>query len=331
MVAMSTWWWFYIMHASAIAKTVLTEEVGSRFIPAKIDYGAWIGTWFKVPCADLLPWAVFLPLVWTKSWVARIPAAQQPVFKACRLALVLCFVLVNAMPGTRSRYSMPLFPLTALLMGWLLAAQATRPLLERVWRGIVLVFFPLCVVVALFASLLVPTGYVFPLIERFNGPRLVASATTAAYLWAACVFIIAGVAAAVAYRMRHRLYGMLNLCIATGAAIALLVLGFVAYALPIISQFDSRRPIGIKVTNAVPAGQPVYLSQFSYEPFLYYINRPIVTLVTNAVPAEARFVLVQEEKAPALLAQPAFSRRAPHVRLLVAYKREGYILYEIAH
>ncbi len=330
MVAMSAWWWLYVLLAHPAAHTILTDEVGARFLPKQIDYCTWIGTWFKVPFVDLLPWAVFLPLVWTRSWVARIPAAQQPVFKACRLALVLCFVLVNAMPGTRDRYSMPLFPLAALLMGWLLSVQTARPRLERTWRAIVLVFFPVCVVAAVTASLLVPTGYVFPLIERFNGPSLAAQPTAGSYIGAACVFIVAGVATAAAYRLRHHLYGMENLSIATGAGIALLVLGFAAYALPILNLIESRRPVGIKLTNAVPPGQQIYLSQFLYEPFLYYINRPIVTLDTNDVPPEARFVLVPDGKTPLLFAQPAFASRAPCAKIQIAYKGTAYSLYEVA-
>ena len=327
MLAMLLWWVVYVWLTKAGASANLQYEVGSRFTPKDIDYAGWMGTWLKV-LVDFLPWALLLPFLWSRTWMAALPARQQQVFAACRLALVVAYVLVNAMPATRSRYSMPLFPLAALLLGWLLAAQPPRPLLSPLWRRLVLSAVFVCLIASVVGALLMPTGFLFMLIGRFGGPHIAVQATASQYILASGVFVAASVAAAAAMRLRHWLYSPLNLAVATGVVIAVVMLGFAAFALPVITSFESKRPVGVKINGVIPAGEPVHICSFAYEPFLFYIHRPIVPVSSNSIPAGVRWLLVPNEELPELRKLPRLGQAS--IALDVTYRKKNrYILLDL--
>jgi len=313
------------------AQTVWREEMGSRFLPEDFSVVAWLGSVLKVP-VDFLPWFVFVPLLWWPSWTRSIAADEQRVFKAVRLALLICFVLVNSLPGTRPRYSMPLFAGASILLGWLLAAQAAQPWLQTWWVRALRVASVAWMIAAGGALLLGPTGIMSRLLRTVRAPVQVPP-LAGSVQWLYMVGVTAMIIAGAWWLGRHAARRVQNLgdCVcATAGLMAAGMLAFAVYVMPFFTCNAIRRPVGAAIAAVVPEHAALHifakpeLRESGYQSFLYYVPRTHVYLTNFADAAAAPFVLMAAHHTNDWLAANAARHLPMSLRTNVVYKQDVF-------
>lgn len=312
------------------AQAVWFEEMGSRFKPDEFSVAAWLGSVLKVP-VDFLPWFVFVPLLWWPAWTRSIAADNQRVFRALRLAVLLCFIMVNMLPGTRPRYSMPLFASASILLGWLLAAQTERPLLHTWWVRAIRLACVLWMIAACGALALGPSGVMSWLLRALHVPVYVpppADAMQWLYAAGTAAIIIAG-----AWWLWRHYYNIQNVgdCVcATAGLMAAGMLAFAVFVMPFFTCNAIRRPAGEGIAAVVPTNAALHvfarpdLRESGYQPFLYYVPRKLI-YQTNFVDAiAAPYVLMAAHHTNAWLTASA-ARNLPMTLLTnIVYKDDTF-------
>ena len=117
----------------------MTSQLLIRIID-KIDIPYW-GHNFVMEFMNFLPWLVFLPILWSKRLTERIAPQYQSLFRGSRLGIVIGFSIISLMPKMESRYTIPVIPLTSVLLGWMLSLEKEIVSTDRWWKGILLAGF----------------------------------------------------------------------------------------------------------------------------------------------------------------------------------------------
>jgi len=312
------------------AQTVWREEMGSRFLPDDFSVVEWLGSVLKVP-VDFLPWFVFVPLLWRPSWTRGIAADEQRVFRALRLALLSCFVLVNILPGTRPRYSMPLFGGASILLGWLLAAQAAQPVLQIWWVRAIRLSSVVWIIAACGALLLGPTGVMAWLLRTFHVPvQVPPPANAVQWLYAASTAALIFAGAWWLWRHASRLQNVGDCVCATAGLMTAGMLAFAAFVMPFLTCNAIRRPAGEGVAAVVPEHAALHifanpeLRESGYQPFLYYVPRMQVYHTNFVDAAAAPFVLLAAHHTTDWLAASAARHLPMSLRTNVVYKKDVF-------
>jgi 4-amino-4-deoxy-L-arabinose transferase-like glycosyltransferase len=245
-------------------------ELVVNALPFKVDWTEWfLNIWRAF--RNFLPWLIFVPLLWQPWAVARIEPDRQSLFKACRRALVVAFVPTVLILGNRPRYALPTFPLASVLVGWVLSRYAADLPGRAVWRGALLVAFPLVCLCALGGLILV---------RQDLGPFI--------------AFAVAIGTCTAIFHTRHRLYEARPLVAVTAVLVVVAMIQYTVFAAPIAAARGRMRPAGHAVNAAVPPGEKVYFLKPGFSSFLFYIDRPLVYVDQGEpLPADARFVVTQ--------------------------------------
>jgi 4-amino-4-deoxy-L-arabinose transferase-like glycosyltransferase len=239
----------------------------------------------------LLPWLIFIPILWNKKLVDRLEPQNRSTFKACRAALIICFLLLNLMPGVEGRYSLPLIPLAAYLLGWVLSIHQGFDLSDRVWKKLLLVCFVILPVTAV-AGLFVVTA---------KWPALMITTVTI------CVAI--GV-----FLKRDLLRNALHLSTATAVVVAFSMLLYSVYGIFFVIRYEIDRPSAYTINRIVPQGVNVYLFDSRYQTFYFYIRQPSKYLVSeNEIDENVHYLVLEERILQDLVANHQLSRRSPKI------------------
>jgi len=313
------------------ATTIWREEMGSRFVPDDFSLAGWIGSVLKVP-VDFLPWFVFVPLLWWGPWWRAVAAEDQRVFRATRLALLLCFVMVNMLPGTKPRYSMPLFASASILVGWLIAAQPARPLLHMWWLRALGLAALVLIVAVIGALIIAPSGALSWLLQRMHAPiNVPAPASAAAWLSALAVAGAITAGALWLLRQRSRYVRDVGDCLcATAGLMAAAMLAFAVFVMPFLTCNAIRQPAGAAITAAVPPEAVLHvfarhdLLETGYQPFLYYVPRTKVYCTNFVAAAQARFVLMEAHHTAAWSTASAALGTPMAARTNFVYKKDSF-------
>ncbi|NLF38549.1 hypothetical protein GX586_03845 [bacterium] len=309
------------------ASTIWLAEMASRMNPARIDVPGWAGNVVK-SVVDVLPWAVLLPLVWLKGTGGHVAHGQQALYRGAGRALAVAWVIVCLMPGMRSRYAMPLFGLASVLLGVALAGESGWPPVARWWRRALYAFTCACVAVPVAVAIELRTGVLRSFLERhMPGAADVRIAPT---VWLTAAAVMALLAASQVLRARGRMTRPMQLAQVTAYLAVVAVLEYAAVAVPLIRQFEQRRPVGRAISEAVPAGETLYAYKLGYQPFMFYVEQPVVYLRRpRDVQQDARYVF-----APAPMLEE-LARRTRKLGMMTAglwrivYKGDEYVLMQL--
>ena len=263
--------WLYLawrQNAAGMGRTY-KGQLGGRFAPRSFSILAWaLAVLDSFP--KLLPWLVLMPVLWLKPFVANLPERVLPIFKGCRLAMVLGFACLCLIPGLESRYTIPAWPLMAVLLGWMLAAHRTPLATDHIWK-----YSLLGVLTA------VPIGVI------------VAAPWLGLHPAAISLAVAAALAAAAAWKMRKKIEGGQTLVLLTVGVAAICVVWNFVQLVPYRLQFDTRRTSAAEVNAIVPAGQTLYVYKPGYQSFLFYVREPVRYLVAaDQLAPPVRYVLM---------------------------------------
>ena len=136
--------WYYAVDAAGFAELRdmrIEKEVGKRFSKFKFEPGRIVHE--GVPAImNLMPWLIIMPVCWFKRFTDNIPIQQRCYYFALRLAFVISFVIINVMPRTLSRYSLPTVPLGLFLFAWIISYNKTLDHSDKTWKLILLIVAP---------------------------------------------------------------------------------------------------------------------------------------------------------------------------------------------
>ena len=209
--------------------------------------------------------------------MAEIPDDEKHLLKGLMMAMAAGFFLVALMPGVRARYFVPLISISCILTGLLLSRITLNTIFQNLWKNALLVFSLLLVCSLAAGIFLVNMRYIVKVFEFFK-------VETNMPLELACFFPAFGIAAVtigvlflICYS-RRKYCDSLDLSVLTGLLVVVFLLQFSSFVLPVVTQFEVKRPAGTAINKFLPPKEPVYLFNFgisNYQPFVYYIRPPV--------------------------------------------------------
>ncbi len=294
--------WAFLINAPKtqsehMASTWLSE-IKMRFTAEDVN----LLLWFKRVLGAVmgyLPWLILIPFLWIPGWVKNVGERHVMIFKACRLALVLSFVAVNLMPGTKARYSFPLFCLAFTLLGWLVSVQPSIPALaEKAWRRIL--FFVLAavptvsVIMAILICLSSSIHGLFPLRISELFSLFVSNEVKLGIFFAA---VMTSLIALSAYRNWKPVSGYEKLVLFTGLTMVSAVIFYASFVLPVVEEKIGRKTseTGQDLTEKI-SGNVLCAYKIECEPFLFYVRPRVEFLVKpEQVDSNVKYLLSRAE------------------------------------
>jgi 4-amino-4-deoxy-L-arabinose transferase-like glycosyltransferase len=304
--------WMYVASvraASASARLPIAEEVLWRVVSTELSAGwkPWLRNFGK-SFTNLLPWGLFLPLLWHRGFVSPIPPARLPLLKGARLGMVISFLGISLIPGNSARYGLPILGLMSILIGWVLAEVGELPDRGRMWRGGLLVCFGL-------AALTGAVGFV--------GARM--------DLWGAVLLCVAVCLVVLFIREQPAFHTPVHLSMLSAVVATVLTLQYVYFTMPLTQKGESQRPTAAKLNALVPDGETIYVLRPGYQLFLFYLREPMEYLLEpGQVDGRVRFLLVRKDAYPTLFDEPALALRQPKTLYTFAAHKADYQLVELS-
>jgi 4-amino-4-deoxy-L-arabinose transferase-like glycosyltransferase len=254
------------------------QQLAIRFnIAGDAQLGRWAWAVVQFPLL-LLPWGILIARWWHPRALARLEPSSAQAFRGLRDGGLVCYALFCLMPELRSRYLLPLVPLSCWLIAWQLERQPLPSWLERIWRGLVVLGAVLGPAV-LFAAI----GLVQH--DALSGVVILIVAL------GGCVVAVMFVG------YRHAAWGATALALGTAWLAALVIANYGALA-PIKHAFEDQRPAARALDHRLPAGETLYMihpGAQGRENFLLYFKRPVQFVARGTVlDGAARYLLVQE-------------------------------------
>ncbi len=247
--------------------------------------------------AKLLPWLVFIPLLWIRSFTAAIPEKWRSLFRACRLSAVICYVLLNLAPGSMPRYALPSFPLFAVAMGWLLAEQAPPVRGEKAWKWVLAL-----------ASIGVCVGLV-------AGWKLCPNAAGLAIPAAFTILVAVGIL----WRIRT-LSGLIPLMLASALLVSTGVLQHESMAYQ-----DRYRSVASAVNASMPKGEQLYFCpQRNSILMCVYLRHPVRCLNTaEPIGPNVRYVFACEKNLDSPMFRTRLAGKQPGILNKITFDKFG--------
>lgn len=287
--------WFYLayLHTAGSKMTLqMTSQLLIRIIPKTPDVARWGSNVVKA-FVNFLPWLLFVPMLWDRQLVPGIGQEHGPLFRGCRLGLVIAFAAINLMPGMQSRYSLPAVPLASVLVGWLLPLHKGFTASDRLWKNTLLICFVVTCLTAI-AGLAAVTRTL---------PAFAVSALTI------CITIVV-------FRKHALFQNTLRLSLATALLTVVVMLQYSTFGVSIITANEKRRPEAYAVNRIVPPGKTVYVFRPSNQlnPVLFYVRPPLnYVLDANQIHTQVRYLLLKQMDLEKLKTQDQISNRDPKV------------------
>jgi 4-amino-4-deoxy-L-arabinose transferase-like glycosyltransferase len=288
-MAVMTFGWLYAASLQAPVNAMAADMWG-QFITHTIVAGRWYAQFlnFLKSLVGLLPWLLFIPILWDKKSISCIESDKMGLFKGCRLGLVVGFAVICLMPGTEARYSMPLLPLASLLLGWMISMYK---LSNRVWKNLLLV----CSCVLCLSAI----AGVFTLMKNWT---------------AIIVVLVTFFMAIMVFRKRALLKDVVNLSIVTGIVTVIVMLQYAVFGMAILKAYETDRPAAQAVNRIVPSGETIYLYNSRHQGFYFYIRKPFKYLIgEEQVGKEVHYLVLEEKILENLKAKYGLDSRSPKI------------------
>lgn len=302
-------WVFWAYHRSTAGGDMLgtwLKQWVVRVQPDQEHATPWLRN-VSLAFVDWMPWMLLMPALWLKPLTSLVPAERMPLFKGMRLATVICFVLINAMPATLARYSLPVYPLGCLVLGYVLSLHRGLLPSDKVWRVVLVVGAVACAGVA-----------VWGLIARSRAPE--------AWLALAAALVAAVV---LAWKVK-KLQGGLALGLATSALVAVGVLQYSAFWTPF--TVEKIRPVARQVNAVLPQGSELCVYQPGRQPLMFYLRPPKRYLLEpQQITPSVNYLIIRTSllDTPEIAARLA-GRSPKTLTTYQDYKKRDYLLLEMA-
>jgi 4-amino-4-deoxy-L-arabinose transferase-like glycosyltransferase len=244
----------YLAGRQAIGQGAVVHQLSetiARLTPTSIDWSRW-ATQAVRSFANPLPWLLFIPLLWRRDFVGRLPAVHLPLFQGARLGMVIAFMFITLIPGNSGRYSQPLLGLESLLLGWVLAQADPLPDEGRLWRRGALIAFGAAVILALVGLVGVRTD-----------------------LWAFVLLVAAATLGSILFRWREYFRTPARLATLSALLGAVLMLEYALFVVPLMQRSEEHRPVAALLDAHLPPQEPLYACQTGFLDFAFYLQRPV--------------------------------------------------------
>ena len=312
------------------------SQMLQRFNPAYVEYGKWISRAFGA-IVDFAPWFLLLPLLWMKKWVNNIPEKDRLIYKALRLALLLGFLIIN-IPGTRSRYSLPLYPLAAVLLGWLLVFNAEGSVVYKYWKKLLLFVLMLLSFVSLILFIFVPTGLIMKIVSMFQDKlELITNVTVSlpTFLVSIVVLLVTLTTTYIIFKLRNKYNDCMHLTLISAICMILVGLNLYCMVTPFADLVFQKKQLGMVVTSALPENTKLYVYKQGYEPYYYYFKRPLEFVYddNNLPKAENKslYFFMDSDKFPSLVKQYEQFNDSIKIISEKKYKDDKYLVVELTN
>jgi 4-amino-4-deoxy-L-arabinose transferase-like glycosyltransferase len=296
----------------------------------KMDVFGW-GMNLMQALVYLLPWILFFPCLWDKKHLKEIPDDKKLLLKGMLMAIATGFILVGLMPGTRARYFIPLISISCILTGLLLSSITLKNTACNLWKNLLLSISLLSVCSLATGIFLVNMRYIVKVFELFK-VKTALPLEVAYFLPAFGTAVVTGGVFIFIYCSRKRSCDSLSLSISTGLLAAVFIFQFASFTLPVMKQFEIKRPLGEAINKFLPTQEPVYLFDFgisNYQPFVYYIRPPVKYIFRDdEITEKVNYVLFDADSYNRKLREPGTFKRKPVVLTEGALKRNKFILVQ---
>lgn len=225
--------------------------------------------------ANGLPWILFTPLWWSRRVLDGLDERRRLLVSVVRWPVALAVMGLVLIVGMVPRYTLPLYPMAALLLALVIPSLQTR--VQKTWEWF-------CMGVIVGAAL----GAVFaPWLARPGAINWLGFVPFIAFC-ATWFFLKRGINAP-AWQVPA------STALAFAAAVAI----YAAVAIPRFNEVFPSRPLvaGEGINNAMPPESVLYIIDPGYEPAFFYINRRCV-FVNSAreLPPQSRYVLTTRHR-----------------------------------
>ncbi len=256
------------------------SEIMMRFRGEELNLGKWpvrvLGAFL-----NFLPWLIFTPLLFSKRIISGISDKDILLFKGCRIALVACLVLVNLMPGTKARYSLPVYGLASMMTAWVLVS-VSLPKSEKIWRNLIVVLSGILTIACILTMFMIFAGGM-NFIHGDLGKGLNSALIEMRSTYPTMVFCILSTLLAAAifiYLLKKGVSGTSGLIAASGVLVAILGISAAVFAFPVMAKFQKGHDILAEEINAVTNGKTLFAYKTECEPFFFYI-RPSIKFIID--------------------------------------------------
>lgn len=296
----------------------------------KLDISGWAMNLIQA-LAYFLPWLLFYPCLKMKKYMDEIPEETKIMLNSLFMAIATGFILVGLMPGTRSRYFAPLLSLSAIMVGLLLSNINLKETARSIWKNILLVL-------SVFSFLSLAAGLVLVNMRHIAKVLDILKVRTKSPLALPESIEVCGAAAitiailCLIYYSRRKSSETSILSALTGLLITVFIFQLSTFALPVINQFEIKRPVGIKINNSLPPKETVYLFDFgitNYQSFLYYIRPPVKYIFRDEeITDNVKYVLFNADFYRRKLHEPGIFTRKTAVLAEVTIKKNRFVLVQ---
>jgi 4-amino-4-deoxy-L-arabinose transferase-like glycosyltransferase len=261
---------------------------------------------------NYLPWTLLLPLLWRKETVTPIATANEPasrdpaLFRGARSGMVATTLLMILLPNGSPRYIYPLIVVPCLLLGRALTVGNGEKLpgtIESVWRQINFILLAI-VSAGVGAAFFFARGKSDIL---WMGLDAVLTAGT----WMFALSRNRAIRASDAnLDTASRLTAQV---IVSGVIAAIGVMIFATVVMPRVDSANKSRPYEVAriLRSALPAGATVWVLEWSYRPFWYYLEPDVRYFAKiSELPSNAHYILLPASQTEKIRRDP-FWRGAP--------------------
>ena len=326
-------------------------ELTQRLFPAgqshkSFHFGKWLRGMVGGP-ASFLPWLLFIPLLWRPKEIQPDRKGREgAIFIGLRRAMVILTLFIVAMPLTKARYLSPVFPLAALLLGWVLS-RANLTALVRGWRRLItgVCWLPpiLAMVGALAFYILKYHSNMLPAaVEALwttELGRLIRLIDSQQMIFSALALFISFLIAMMIWRRRTQLNSISPLMASTVAIIFCVMSIITVFLFPLERSKEVLRPVSFCASGGMNSSDPIHVFNLGLvEPIRFYLPQNLQVMDPKNLPPvnDINRVLIYEGlgkgKKP-LDSLPLSLRRlleTPDFRLLGQFrdKDEWYSVYD---
>jgi 4-amino-4-deoxy-L-arabinose transferase-like glycosyltransferase len=268
-----SWLWLHAARQQAGAEKMAGQMSGQLVsrIWGDIDVAHIVKSFVK-SLVFFLPWVLFLPMMWDEKLIERLTPENRVSFRGCRWAMVLSFLLVSLIPGTHSRYSMPVLPIAALLLGQVMAVNPAFGTGERIWKTILLACLAISILTSLAGAFLTEISIVKILV-------CIAIAAVCVSIW----------------KRKDVIVTVPALTKITAIVTCIVMLQYALF-LPYYAKGDEkRRPVGQHINDLIGPRQTLHVYKPGFQAFLFYVREPIEYLTEpEQITPDIQYLLMKE-------------------------------------
>ncbi len=315
---------------TAQVATTWKAEILDEINPAKIGYAHWGGCIFSA-LFFIFPWIFLLPILWNKKTLSEIPADKIAFFKGTTLSLAIGFALVNIMPGTEARYSAPLLPLAAILIGFALPLREI-PILNKTWGIVLKILNYLLISLIALSAIFIYSGRLLKILHSIReiDRQMLFGLEPANFALAAVMLLIAAAISFLFVKMMKKSSDTITLATGTAMQCALVMIFFYILVIPLAGVFAKKKYFAREINRSVPENQMLQILDVGYQPYLYYIRDPKINIYSfSSVDDKSEYVIMTEPTYDDMMNNirrkpEVYNGRKPVVISTLKYKRESY-------